>query len=103
MKEALKIAKKILSGEVDILLGSVKLDSLLNQNLSEEEYYESDFIIIKGVASEVDDLPIGKEREEWSEEALKTKDMKIEEFKSQYGQEVISACHILVNKYKYVV
>jgi hypothetical protein len=100
MKEALKVARKILTGEVDIVLGSVQLDILLSYNLSEEEYYESDFIIIKGVASEVDDLPIAKEREKWSIEALKTKDKEIE---SYYRQEVISACQKLVNKYKYAV
>jgi hypothetical protein len=51
---------------------------------------------ILSVASEVDDLPIGAEREHWAAEALRSKDIEAEDYRERVRGVVTEALHQLL-------
>jgi hypothetical protein len=76
---ARRIAQKALAGEYDILLACRDLSEFRGRLPISAE----DMDVFVGVASEVDGLPIGPEREHWQPEALKMQDAKAEEYRQQ--------------------
>lgn len=90
------VARAVLDGEVGIITGSRKLRRL-GFELGDET--EPDFITFIAVDSETDHLPIGRERENWSEEALRRKDIEVSESESLYRERVLKACERLVERF----
>jgi hypothetical protein len=96
--EPVATTKSVLSGETGIIAGSRLLwrigDELNNQR-------DPDLIIFIAVNSETGHLPVDKERENWSEEALKSKDVEIAEYEAHYRQKVMDGCRRILERYRY--
>lgn len=91
-------AKDMLTGDIGIILGSRKLYSL-SYELGDQR--DLDFNIFIAVDSETDHLPVDDERENWSEEALKRKDVEIAEYESCNREQVMDACRKLIQRFDY--
>lgn len=63
------------------------------------ERRHEDFTTFDAVDSETDDLPVDTERRNWSEEALKRKDVEIAEAEAIYKSDVIAACRKLIEQF----
>jgi hypothetical protein len=75
-RRALSIARQILSGEEDVLLGARELSALrFAVGLPEDD---PDFLRFVGIDSETDALPLGTVRSLWSREALEEKAAEID-------------------------
>jgi hypothetical protein len=94
--EIVTIANAILNGETGIILGSRQLSSL-RYELSDER--DPDFNIFIAIDSETDHLPVDNERENWSVEALKRKDVEIAEYEAYHKDQVIDACKKLIQRF----
>jgi hypothetical protein len=77
LEHAQKIAQQALDGELHMFAACIELARLkpFLQNVPTEV---SD--VFRYIDSEIDDLPIGKEREHWNAAALAEKDKQIEEY-----------------------
>jgi len=62
------IALGMLNGDVPFLEGAIELASLRHEAAVEES--DPDFLPFVAIASEIDNLPIGEMRKNWSHEAL---------------------------------
>jgi hypothetical protein len=49
------------------------------------------FAVFRGVASEIDELPLGQERERWLPAALEAKDRRRAEYLERCREEIVSA------------
>lgn len=67
-KRVYELAKGMLDGTVHYLEGAIELSSLRHEVEVAED--DQDFIAFTAVASEIDHLPIGVQRQYWSKEAL---------------------------------
>lgn len=75
-KKAIAIARDILSGQKDILLGARELNSLrFTVGVPEDD---PDFLCFVGIDSETDALPLGTARSMWARDALEKKDAEID-------------------------
>lgn len=77
---AIEIADSALSDERDILVACQKLVSL-RSNLS--SISDEIFDTFEGVASEVDDLPLGGDRQYWNDKIFTIKDSEAEDYRKQ--------------------
>jgi hypothetical protein len=98
--EAVKVAENILSGEVGIIEGARKLTAISYRLDSAET--ETDFLVFMATASETDYLPVGKERELWVKSALQEKDVEIMQAENYHKENILSACRVLIEKWKQV-
>ena len=71
------VAQEMLEGTKHYLEGVIEITGLYFQ--AELDSDDKDFNIFNGIASECDHLPLGKFRENWSEEALQRHDLEIQE------------------------
>lgn len=88
-----EIAHKTLDGDYDLLLACRDLASSRKQLLGIAGDLMDVFV---GVASEVDDLPIGPERKNWATEALRLKDIEAANYREQVKDVVTNALHELL-------
>jgi hypothetical protein len=79
-ERAKDVARWVLSGAYDPLLACRDLAGLRAELPAVADEIIDTFV---GVASEVDDLPIGSEREQWSAEALKAKDAEAADYRER--------------------
>jgi hypothetical protein len=80
LKRAAEIARQALSGEYDLLLACRDLASMQAQLSGVPSDLVNTFV---GVASEVDELPIGAERRYWSAGALTKNDSEANRYRDQ--------------------
>ena len=90
------ICEAVLAEEIGIIAASRRL-SALGLELFERQH--EDFITFDAVDSETDDLPVDKERRNWSAEALKQKDTEIAEAEAFYKNNVVAACRKLIERF----
>lgn len=88
-----EVARRALSGEYDLLLACRDLASLRAHLKGVPEDVVDTFV---GVASEVDDLPIGAERRNWSLDALKANDVEAKKYREQIRDVVTEALRQLL-------
>ena len=88
-----EVAKRALSGEYDLLLACRDLTSMKSHLQGVSEDIVNTFV---GVASEVDDLPIGAERRNWSLNALKANDIEANKYREQVRDVVTGALRELL-------
>ena len=88
-----EIALRILSGEVRPLLGAQMLDYFLHP-LEKEVDWEI-VRLMKGIASEVDGLPLGQERQYWADQALREKDRLADSYEERVGPAIVEAARKL--------
>ena len=79
-ERAQEIARRTLDGGYDPLLACRDLAGLRGRLPGVADEIMNTFV---GVASEVDDLPIGAEREHWSAEALRSKDIEAADYRER--------------------
>ena len=90
------ICEATLAEEIGIIAASRRLSAL---GLELFDGRHEDFIMFDGVDTETDHLPVDIERKNWSEEALKRKDVEIAEAEASYKDEVFAACRKLIERF----
>ncbi|MCE0499538.1 MAG: DUF2489 domain-containing protein [Methylacidiphilales bacterium] len=60
---------------------------------------DPDFQTFAAIDSETDHLPLGNVRQHWASEALKKKDIEIQQAETQFRPQAIEAAHNLIKKY----
>ena len=85
IERARQIAKSVLAGQYDPLLACRELTDMREElsDVADEVMY-----VFRGVASEVDGLPIGPERMHWATEALRLKDPGAAEYRALVRSQV---------------
>jgi hypothetical protein len=74
--------------------------SLCRLAYSVRDQKDESFVFFTAVDSESDALPVGKERENWSPEALERQDMLIHEFEKVWHSRAISQAQRLIDRYR---
>jgi hypothetical protein len=92
-ERAKEIAIKVLAGGYDLLLACRELADLRGRLPSVADDVMDTFT---GVASEVDDLPIGTEREHWAADALRSKDIEAADYRERVKDAVAKALQELL-------
>jgi hypothetical protein len=93
-ERAREIARTALSGEHELLLACRQLADLA----SKLPCLPQDALdTVVAVASEVDDLPIGPERQHWDEEALKATDAQADVYREQVRGTVMDALRAVLS------
>lgn len=87
------LALQTLGGDYDLLLACRELSGLEGQLPGVPRDTMS---VFAGVASEIDDLPVGSERSYWAEDALKKKDAEAQEYRNRVSEVVINALQELL-------
>jgi hypothetical protein len=92
---ALVMARKILTGDTD-LHGAIR--SLVELSHSLDEEVQRIVVPLVGIASELDDVPIGESRKLWSPDALAVKDRQRDEYLSKSAATIMATCEALITK-----
>ena len=92
-KRAGEVARRALRGEYDLLLACRDLAPLRSHLQGVPDDVVNTFV---AVASEVDDLPIGAERRNWSLGALKANDIEAKKYREQVQDVVTEALRRLL-------
>lgn len=93
-----KVAQAILNGTMDVIDGARMLHGL-GHDVSADDL-DPDFSIFVVIDSDTDHLPIGDERQLWSENALVEKDEEIRKIKAFYKDDVVQACTRLILRFE---
>jgi hypothetical protein len=90
------ICEAILQEEIGVIAGSRQLNSLGHQLCDD---FDKDFRPFVAIDSETDHLPVDRERQNWSQEALERKDREISEYEIAAKEEAFEACKILIQRF----
>jgi hypothetical protein len=93
LEQARQIAANALDGKQDLLVACRDLAALRARLPCLPQDALDTFV---GVASEIDDLPIGSERKAWAADVLKIKDAEALEYRERVGQVVTVALRKLL-------
>ena len=96
--EAVKRARAVLAGELDVLYGCVLLAQIADSVVPDWRL-DPDFVVFGAVASESDNIPLGPAREQWKGEALARMDAMAEHYAAQVRDEVLKACNSVVARF----
>lgn len=94
---AAEVARGMLDGSIPYLEGAIELSSLRFEVGVPEN--DPDFLVLSGVASEIDHLPIGAPRQYWSEEALERHEPEIQQSTQWAKQFSWSQCESIVKRF----
>lgn len=89
-ERGLQIVQEVMDGQMSILEAAHRLLGPLQINPALAS--QDDFDLIRGIDSEVDDLPIGQVRELWHPDSLAEKDHEIKRLESLWREPMLSAC-----------
>ena len=90
------ICEAALAGEIGVIAASRRLSGM---GLKFFDKHDEDFVTFDGIASETDHLPVDRERNNWSAEALERKDKEIARAESLYRSHLFSACQKLIERF----
>lgn len=96
-KKILSVAEQILNNSLDIVQGCRQLDSLYTRSSYAEN--DKDFLIIKAVASETDEFPVGEVRKHYDDKVLEKLDKELNEYLGQSKSIIFQACENIIKKY----
>jgi hypothetical protein len=96
-RRAAELAAQIVDGSVDVLDGSLEMHRLKWLVGVDED--DDDFAAFLLVDSEVDALPIGPQREYWSEEALARKEPDLERARAWARSTVEQECRDIIARF----
>jgi hypothetical protein len=96
-KRALRVAANLLRGEIGALEAARVLAPYIHADPSLVSLEDRRMMI--GIASETDDLPVGRAREVWHPDALLEKDKEIDKCERLYGANVRSICERMMKKW----
>jgi len=89
---ALDIARKAMNGEMSLRLAVREINSALHGLPElEKKVQRSEFLFLTGVSSECDELPLGSERQYWSPESLRERDLRAQCYEQQIREDILSA------------
>jgi hypothetical protein len=94
VKRARDLANRTLAGELDLLVACREIADL---RITLASVPESVMDIFVAVASEVDDLPIGTDRQYWAPAALEAKDVDAADYRARVKDVVLAAMKELVD------
>ena len=97
--QIVKCADDLLAGRVGVIAASQILFPLLLEVRATDD---PDFVTFTGIYDESDALPVGPERERWSDAALAREDPKIAQYEAQCRNVALSAARKLKEKYAVV-
>jgi hypothetical protein len=90
VERAIEVSNLVLNGEVGIIEAAIDLSRLAR--LDSSIMSEADSTVFAAIASETDDPPIGRVRQDWRPEALREKDIEIARCEDVWREQVRSAC-----------
>jgi hypothetical protein len=88
-----RIAVQALSGEIHMFLACIKIS---NETINLQNIPREITVVFDGIASEIDGLPIGDERQYWDTVALLEQDKEIERYLAEVGPVLKEAMEKLV-------
>jgi hypothetical protein len=88
--QILAIIRSMRAGSVGIIIGSTHISPLVHR--IDQPELEDALLPFVGVASEVDDLPIGRERDLWDRNALTIKDRQFADYESRLKGPMLATC-----------
>lgn len=97
-KKVGEITTSMLNGTVDYLQGAIKLTQLHFEAEASED--DKDFLIFTGIASEIDHLPIGNIRKNWSKKSLERHEAEILKLTKWAKDVSLSECRSLAKRYR---
>lgn len=92
-----EVASGMLDGSVHYLEGSIELASLRHEIGAYEN--DPDFIVFVAILSEIDSLPQGRSRNDWSAEALAQHERKIKKSIEWAKKVSLSQCRSLAERF----
>jgi len=92
-QRARDVAKAALKGQISILEAVRELVSLAHSDAVGDE---ADRLLIIGIDSETDHLPVGEVRKLWAPEALREKDVQIAIAEARWKTKFLEACKRIV-------
>ncbi|HVR64908.1 MAG TPA: DUF2489 domain-containing protein [Polyangia bacterium] len=95
--EVVNLARRVLSGDLSILLAAREL-SRLRFSVGGDEW-DPDFIQFVAIDSETDHLPVGQARQHWASEALVEKDEEIARAEAWARDGGLTACQRLLDRF----
>jgi hypothetical protein len=87
-------ASKMLAGELDLLEGC---RTILSYRRCLEDRMAPALLILEGIESETEALPVGKARDAWDPIALKEKDREKEEYLRRAKAPLLEACRAIIS------
>jgi|KBSMisStandDraft_5_1062788.scaffolds.fasta_scaffold192512_1 hypothetical protein len=97
-REAVKLARAMLSGELGLLEGSIPLASLAHA-IVPDWTKDPDFLVFANISDEIDHLPFGSARDNWNQASLARADADIERITRQVRDEVVVACQHIIGRF----
>lgn len=96
-QRAATVASLMIDGSMSYLEGAIELASLrFEVDLVEDD---KDFLAFTGVSSEIDHLPIGEYRKNWSIEALEWHELEIEKSTTWAKEVSLSECKSILKRF----
>jgi len=96
--KAVSLATSVLNGNTGIVEGAREL-ATLGHVLADNWALDPDFVVFGGVASESDDLPVGKDRERWDPTALVDKDAEVQIYETRVRSRMYGACRNVIRRF----
>jgi len=96
-KKVASVAEGMLNGTINYLEGAIEL-SLLRFEVNTPED-DKDFLVFSGIASDIDHLPIGAQRKNWSNEALDRHEPEIQEATNWAKEISLTQCKSLFERF----
>ena len=96
--EAVRKARAVLGGDLEILEGCRSLASLAHDVVPDWSV-DADFVVVGAIASEIDDLPLGSVRSQWSSTALARADLEIKRYTEAAREDVLAACRNIIERF----
>ncbi|HEY5022357.1 MAG TPA: hypothetical protein VII30_07720 [Gemmatimonadaceae bacterium] len=96
--QAVGLATSVLNGTLGIIEGAREL-ATLGHILVDDWRVDPDFVVFGAVASETDDLPVGKDRERWEAVALVEKDAEVKSFETRMQAKMYGACRNVTRRF----
>jgi predicted Fe-S protein YdhL (DUF1289 family) len=95
-KQLVSAAKALLSLQVGISVGCVRINKILHWlALQDDERYQ----VFKQFFAATIDLPIGNERLLWARAALLEQDVKLAKIETEFRPELLTACIVIIDTY----
>jgi hypothetical protein len=98
LRDALRTARAVLDGELDIVEGSIKLAAAAHSAIPDWRT-DPDFVVFGVIASQIDHLPFGAIRDRWSDAALANADAEIEAITESNRDKVRQACQNVIARF----
>lgn len=95
--KVLAICEAVLNEEIGVIAGSRRLHQLGHELCDE---HDEDFLTFVGIDSQTDHLPVDRERQNWSNEALQRKNKEIDDAEAFHKNQAISACRKLISRFE---